>query len=193
MSRSCTAYVLALASAAIFAGGCAKQEMIKKDETIPAASLAKPAESAKTTPSAPETGLAKQPVTDTTLKETAAQESKTEAQTAAGMDTVYFDLDSYTLSPTARDMLVKNAAVMKKKGGVKVRIEGHCDERGSDEYNLALGEKRARAALDYLVTMGVPASRLSVISYGKEKPADPGHDEAAWARNRRDDFVIVSR
>ena len=121
------------------------------------------------------------------------QEHEADAQAAAGINTIFFELDSYTLSPAARDTLAKNAAVMKKKGGVKVRIEGHCDERGSDEYNLALGEKRARAALDYLVTMGVPAARLSVISYGKEKPADPGHDEAAWGKNRRDEFAVVSR
>jgi peptidoglycan-associated lipoprotein len=72
-----------------------------------------------------------------------------------------------------------------------VQIQGNCDERGSDEYNLALGERRAKVAMDYLATLGVPAERLSIISYGKEKPVDPGHDEAAWAKNRRDDFAII--
>ena len=79
---------------------------------------------------------------------------------------------------------------MKKNSALKVRIEGHCDERGSDEYNLALGERRAKAAMNYLVTLGIADKRLSVISYGKEKPVDPGHDEAAWAKNRRAEFVI---
>jgi peptidoglycan-associated lipoprotein len=83
--------------------------------------------------------------------------------------------------------------MIKKDSAAKVRIEGNCDERGSDEYNLALGEKRAKAAMEYLVTLGIPAERLSVISYGKEKPADPGHDEAAWAKNRRDEFVVLSK
>jgi peptidoglycan-associated lipoprotein len=78
-----------------------------------------------------------------------------------------------------------------KNNSLKVQIEGNCDERGSDEYNLALGEKRAKSAMKYLETLGVPAERLSVISYGKEKPADPGHDEAAWAKNRRDEFVLI--
>ncbi|HYS43726.1 MAG TPA: OmpA family protein, partial [Geobacteraceae bacterium] len=88
--------------------------------------------------------------------------------------------------------LNKNAEyLLKKSVSLKIQIEGHCDERGSDEYNLALGEKRAKAALNYLVTLGVPAARLSFISYGKEKPADPGHDDAAWAKNRRDEFAIV--
>ena len=80
---------------------------------------------------------------------------------------------------------------MMKDRSVKVRIEGNCDERGSAEYNLALGERRAKAAQKYLVTMGVKPERLSVISYGKEKPAVQGSDESAWAKNRRDEFVIV--
>jgi peptidoglycan-associated lipoprotein len=72
-----------------------------------------------------------------------------------------------------------------------IQIEGHCDEQGSSEYNLALGEKRAKAAQSYLVTLGYPADRIATISYGKERPADQGHDEAAWAKNRRDELKIV--
>ncbi len=109
------------------------------------------------------------------------------------MAKIYFDFDSYNLSGAARSDLVKNAKLLKKDSVGKVRIEGNCDERGSDEYNLALGEKRANVAMRYLVTLGIPAERLSVISYGKEKPADPGHDEAAWARNRRDEFAVESK
>lgn len=82
---------------------------------------------------------------------------------------------------------------MKRNATIKVRIEGNCDERGSDEYNLALGERRAQVAARYLTTLGISGERLSTISYGKEKPVDPGHDENAWARNRRDDFVIINR
>lgn len=109
------------------------------------------------------------------------------------MEKIYFNFDSYALSSEARGALVKNAGLMKNDGGIEVTIEGHCDERGSDEYNLALGERRARAAMQYLVTMGIPNSRISVISYGREKPSDPGHDEAAWAKNRRDEFVITTK
>jgi peptidoglycan-associated lipoprotein len=72
-----------------------------------------------------------------------------------------------------------------------VRVEGHCDERGSDEYNLALGQKRADAAVKYLRALGIAPQRLSSVSFGKEKPAQPGHDEAAWSKNRRDEFSIV--
>ena len=104
---------------------------------------------------------------------------------------IYFSFDSYSLTKDARDLLSKNEQLLKQKSGVELRIEGHCDERGSDEYNLALGERRAKAAMNYLVTLGLPAESVSVISYGKEKPANPGHDEEAWHQNRRDEFIIV--
>lgn len=102
---------------------------------------------------------------------------------------INFDFDSYVLSTQARKTLAQNATVMKALSGVKVRIEGHCDERGSDEYNLALGERRAQAAMSYMATLGVPASRMSTISYGEEKALDPGHGDGSWAKNRRAEFV----
>ncbi|PLY00033.1 MAG: peptidoglycan-associated lipoprotein [Desulfuromonas sp.] len=109
--------------------------------------------------------------------------------TVSDLTRVHFDFDSYVLKPKARRTLAQNAEVLKALSGLKVRIEGHCDERGSDEYNLALGERRAQAAMNYMATLGVPASRMSTISYGEEKPLDPGHDEEAWAKNRRAEFV----
>ena len=90
-----------------------------------------------------------------------------------------------------RDILYNNAEYLLKKYKGKVKLEGHCDERGSDEYNLALGENRAKAALNYLLTLGVPAEQLSIISYGKERPVDNGHNEEAWAKNRRVEFTAV--
>ena len=109
------------------------------------------------------------------------------------LENIYFDFDSAVLSQEARKKLVMNAEKLNKDGKVKIRIEGNCDERGSDEYNIALGERRAKAALKYLATLGIPEKRLSSISYGKEKPAVERHDEDAWAKNRRDEFVIVSQ
>jgi len=109
----------------------------------------------------------------------------------AGMENIYFEFDQFTLSAEARETLKNNAEYLKMNDGVQVVIEGHCDERGSDEYNLALGESRALAAKDYLVSLGVSASRLSVISYGEEKPAVMGSNESAWAKNRRDEFKAV--
>jgi peptidoglycan-associated lipoprotein len=109
----------------------------------------------------------------------------------SALETVYFDFDKSDLRQDARNVLSKNAEILlKSKQGAKVKVEGHCDERGSAEYNLALGERRAKSALHYLLTLGVQADRLSIISYGKEKPAVQGTDEAAWAKNRRAEFVI---
>ena len=105
---------------------------------------------------------------------------------------VLFAFDKYQILPEYTQVLATKAELMKKYNTIKVRIEGNCDERGTQEYNLALGERRARAAYDYLVNNGVSPSQLEMISYGKENPAVDGHDESAWAQNRRDDFRVVA-
>ncbi|HWQ26882.1 MAG TPA: peptidoglycan-associated lipoprotein Pal [Chlorobaculum sp.] len=102
---------------------------------------------------------------------------------------VFYDFDSSALSPEAQDQLKQNAAWLQKHTVPSVTIEGHCDERGTDEYNIALGERRAVAAKNYLVTLGASSSRISSVSFGEEKPFDPGHNEEAWAKNRRAHFV----
>lgn len=104
--------------------------------------------------------------------------------------TIYFDFDKYNLRDDAKAGLKNNFEVMKAQSDVRIQIEGHCDERGTVEYNLALGEKRANAAKDYLASLGIPRDRMSVISYGKERPAAFGSNEDAWAKNRRAEFVI---
>ena len=106
---------------------------------------------------------------------------------------VFFELDSSDLSGDAQATLQQNAGVLKKYGTWQITIEGHCDERGSAEYNLALGERRAIAARDYLVSLGVSANRVRTVSYGKEFPFEPAHEEAAWSRNRRAHFVITAK
>jgi len=105
---------------------------------------------------------------------------------------VLFDFDSARIRPSEDSKLEAVAAYLKANPG-KLVIEGHCDERGTAEYNRALGERRALAARDALVKLGVDAGRMSTISYGKDRPADPGHDETAWAKNRRCEFVVVSQ
>lgn len=107
----------------------------------------------------------------------------------ASLSDAYFDFDSYSLSSEAKGTLEQNAKAIKGTNSGNVTIEGHCDERGTKAYNLALGEKRANAAKEYLVALGVNASRVSTVSYGKERPFDDGHDESAWAKNRRAHFV----
>jgi len=106
-------------------------------------------------------------------------------------DRVFFGFDKSDLSSEAQATLDRQAAWLKKYPGVKVTIEGHCDERGTREYNLALGERRATAAKNYLVAAGIPAGRISTISYGKERPAVVGSNEAAWAQNRRGVTVVA--
>jgi len=105
-----------------------------------------------------------------------------------GLQFVYFDYDSYALRPDALAMLKDNADKIGQVAGVMIQIEGHCDERGTQEYNFALGERRALAVREHLMKLGVPGDRMVTISYGEEDPQDPGHDESAWAKNRRCEF-----
>jgi peptidoglycan-associated lipoprotein len=112
------------------------------------------------------------------------------SESSSPLDDIHFELDSAALTDEARATLEKHALWLQARRDVKVTIEGHCDERGTIEYNLALGEQRARAARDYLASLGVGADRLRAVSLGKERPLDPGHDESAWAKNRRDHFAV---
>jgi peptidoglycan-associated lipoprotein len=192
MNKQTAGVLLLLGSCVLLtAGGCAKNEMVKKDEGLsPVASA--PAKAPVKTEVVKDLPVKQAKVAESNMGEIQKNAGQIDELKSA-LAKIYFDFDSYNLSGTARSDLVKNAKLLKKDSVGKVRIEGNCDERGSDEYNLALGEKRANVAMRYLVTLGIPAERLSVISYGKEKPADPGHDEAAWARNRRDEFAVESK
>ena len=105
------------------------------------------------------------------------------------LKSVYFDFDSAVLRDDARKTLDEDISWLKTNPNVRVQIEGHCDERGTEEYNLALGERRANAAKQYLIKNGIDASRLFTISYGESRPVDPGHSETAWAKNRRAQFA----
>jgi peptidoglycan-associated lipoprotein len=106
---------------------------------------------------------------------------------------VFFALDSADIDPSAKSVLDADAAVLKQNGSWVVTVEGHCDERGTAEYNLALGDRRASAAVAYLRSLGIPADRLKTVSYGKEFPFDPGHDDGAWSKNRRAHFVVTAK
>ena len=106
---------------------------------------------------------------------------------------ILFQLDSFDLDDAGRAVANANAEILKKNATWVVTIEGHCDERGSAEYNLALGDRRAAAVRTYLISLGIPGNRVRTVSYGKEYPFDPGHTEEAWASNRRGHFVITSR
>jgi len=106
------------------------------------------------------------------------------------LKTIYFDFDKYELRQDTIATLKNNASWIKSHSNFKVLVEGHCDERGTIEYNLELGAKRAHAVQEYLINLGVERSRLRTISYGEERPVNPGHDEGAWAKNRRAEFTL---
>jgi peptidoglycan-associated lipoprotein len=119
----------------------------------------------------------------------APSQPSTQTEERLSLADAFFDFDDYALRADAKAALDQNAKYLEKNGDAKIVIEGHCDERGSVEYNLALGEKRARAAKDYLVSYGISGPRMTTISYGKERPFDSGHDESAWSKNRRAHFA----
>ncbi len=123
-------------------------------------------------------------------QDVAAKARAAEIAAANGLVRIQFDFDQYVLTADAKQILQSNASLLAAAPAVKVLIEGHCDERGSDEYNLALGEKRALATKSYLVSLGIAASRMNVISYGEEMPIDPASTSAAWAQNRRANFKV---
>lgn len=180
-------FLLALCSAALVAGGCTKKEMVKADQQIAPGASAAGDKAAVPTEQVQEPPVKAETVTNADLNANGAAE-----QMNRTLDNIYFNFDSALLSPEATASLTKTADRLKREASMKIRIEGNCDERGSDEYNLALGDRRANAAREYLTTIGISPERLSTVSYGKEHPADPEHNENAWAKNRRDEFVTVS-
>lgn len=184
--------------AMVFAAGCAKKQTVQSGESAAGAAQApgsqRPAPEAITTESIKPETPATAPGGDLAGTQTARA---AEAAIAAGVTEekkspfadIHFDYDKSFIRPDAKPVLGDIAAWLKKNGGAKILIEGHCDERGTAEYNMALGERRAESARAYLVSLGAPQSALSTVSFGKEKPVDPGHTEGAWAKNRRDHFV----
>lgn len=193
MKKLIANFSLFLSCTVLIAGGCASNEVVKKDESIAPVSTA-PAKAVVNTPVKPTVKQTQAPKSASSESDHAGDVKKSSAQIEqlkSALEKIYFDFDSYKLSEKSRASLVKNAELLKKASAVNIQIEGNCDERGSAEYNLALGEKRAKVAVQYLVTLGIPSERLSIISYGKEKAADLGHDEVAWAKNRRDEFAVL--
>jgi peptidoglycan-associated lipoprotein len=144
---------------------------------------------------APPTPAAPPPTTTTAPPETTppaspAPPTPSPAVTSTDLLPAFFDFDSHALRGDARAALDQDARLLREHADVQITLEGHCDERGTVEYNLALGERRANAARDYLVAAGVAGPRIQVVSYGRERPFADGHDETAWAKNRRAHVVL---
>ena len=176
MKRSTIRIVVKCAALAalLFLAGCAK----KATEAPPTPATPPPAPS--TSPTTPPT---------TTPPEPTPTAPAPSASSVTDLKPVFFDYDSDALRDDSRAALDSNAKLLRDNKAMRIVIEGHCDERGTDEYNQALGERRANAARDYLVQAGIETGRIKVISYGKERPFAEGHDESAWAQNRRAQFV----
>ena len=182
-----------LAVMMLFALGCAKKQAVKSTDTAAGPSAAAPGAPApdsggiateKLKPEAPAPSAAGQQMAAAEAGAAVTQEKPSPFQD------IRFDFDKSAVRADAKPILSAVADYMKKNKGAKLLIEGHCDERGTSEYNMALGDRRAESARAYLASLGVPASALSTVSFGKEKPLDPGHTEDAWAKNRRAHFVV---
>ncbi|MBI5749265.1 MAG: peptidoglycan-associated lipoprotein Pal [Nitrospinae bacterium] len=125
------------------------------------------------------------------IKPQIAREAETKA--APQLEDIHFDFDKSDIKTDTRETLQKNADWLQKNPDIKIQIEGHCDERGTAEYNLALGERRAMSTKKYLISLGISADRIYTISYGEELPIDPNHSEDAWAKNRRAHFLVITK
>jgi len=175
--------------------GCAKKSVIKDaattgGEQTTAQKQAAAGDQPKDAVAAADEKVAKPK--DTGVAEAAVKKTAPQAAAAQQMfENIYFDYDKYDLKPESRNILQKVADFMKGNAKYILRVEGHCDERGTAEYNLALGQRRADAAMSYLVKLGIDQDRVTTLSYGEELPADPSGTEEAWSKNRRDNFVPI--
>jgi peptidoglycan-associated lipoprotein len=170
---------------ALGAASCQK----KAAKTVPEAPTAA-AETAPPPPRAEITQPAAEPFPKTDVVKAEVETSIDDLNRQGVLKTIYFAYNSEAIDDTAKATLQANAAWLKSHNKYTVEIGGHCDERGSIGYNVALGDRRASATKTYITGLGIAASNLVAVSYGEEKPADPGHDEAAWSKNRRAEFTI---
>ena len=177
---------------AMSVGGCAKKKVTDDQMGGPAAEERAPQPGEPGYEKIYEEGMGgKQESLDSRTSAMDAETNILEGRTSGPMLPIYFDFDKSNIRNDQRARLEKNADFLKQNADARVRIEGNCDERGTNEYNMALGERRALSAKKYLVNLGIHNDRLHTISYGEEKPLLYGHDELSWAQNRRDDFVLA--
>jgi len=192
MTRNATRLTLAVLVTALTVAACHKKPAPVARPLPPPPPVSGP--DTTTPPRPPERVMEPIPVPPEPVPEDAVgSKSLDDLNRDSPLKPVFFELDSAELGSGGQATLQENANILKKYGTWQITIEGHCDERGSAEYNLALGERRAFAARDYLVSLGIGAARVRTVSYGKEFPFDPGHDEAAWTKNRRAHFVITAK
>lgn len=197
MSKKSLVLLVLILSLGLVITGCPKKTVLKEEPTVkkaeePVAEREKAAK-AEAERAAKERELAKEKEFEKSLVAKKEPGIAGEVFESKMLKDIHFDFDKYDIRPGDAEILKENAALLMKNPGVKIQVEGHCDERGTVEYNLALGERRANSAKRYLSSLGVKGDRISAISYGKEKPLDPGHNEEAWAKNRRGHFIVLSK
>jgi peptidoglycan-associated lipoprotein len=181
-----TLFLVAIICAFVLPAGCAKKAVMKEEPAVEkeaAVERQAPAQAAEAAP-------AKAPEEQKGNEAAMAAAAQADKEASEFVD-IHFAFDRFDLRPDARKVLDTHAKWLKAHPEFTVRIEGNCDERGTVEYNMALGQRRAASAMKYLVDLGVAKKKLSAISYGKERPLDPGHNEEAWAKNRRDHFSVT--
>ncbi len=197
---------VAFCVALMFATGCSKKTVTKSEDPVAKQKLEAAAKAEAEAREIAERKLAEEreaqqkgTVRELALKRDAEAAAAAEAARAAaeqsrkGIEDIYFGYDKAAIEPEAREVLKKLADLLAGMGSYRLVIEGHCDERGTVEYNLALGQRRADAAMKYLVDLGVDRGSITTVSYGKERPVDTGQNEEAWARNRRAHFLVTAR
>jgi peptidoglycan-associated lipoprotein len=192
VTRAAQLTLMSLLLAGLMITGCAKRPATTAASAAtpaPAAPAPAPAPSA----SAPSSGAAAAAPAAAAAAPAAPRPSPKEFMAVAALKEVHFDFDKYDIRPEDAKTLDANAAWLKSNGDNLVLIEGHCDERGTNEYNLALGERRAKATMNYLVSQGIQANRITIISYGEERPVCTEKTEACWAKNRRAAFLVKPR
>jgi peptidoglycan-associated lipoprotein len=175
----------------LFLAGCPKRPATTAASAPPPTGAPAPSAAAPST-SAPSTAMTPSTVAPATAAPSTTPPAPSEFRETDNLKDVFFDFDKYDIRGTDAKVLDTNAAWLKTNNSL-VLIEGHCDERGTNEYNLALGERRAKATMNYLVGQGVQANRITIISYGKERPTCTEHSEACWAKNRRAHFLVKAR
>jgi peptidoglycan-associated lipoprotein len=178
--------LLLVIPALMLAASCAKKEVKSEPAVTPAAKEEAKAMTAEERARAQE----ERRLREERLREQAMDRKELAERERFLNEDIHFDFDKSSLLPEAKEMLRRKAKWLKAHHDVSAVIEGHCDERGTNEYNMALGDRRTRSAKSFLVDMGIARGRLTTISYGEERPVDPQHNEKAWAKNRRAHFVI---
>jgi len=175
----------------IILSGCSQKAVVKEEASAKSAEELRAEKDAKEAARIREEQLKKEFEKSLVAKQTPGIEGV--IHESSMLKDIRFDFDKYSIRPSDVEILKENSALLKKYPGMKFQVEGHCDERGTGEYNLALGERRANSVKNYLVSLGIESGRISTISYGEERPFSPEHNEEAWSKNRRAHFVILKK